>query len=200
MKKKIRILIGGVVIIGAVFLYAHIGKTHNIYNEDIDTSEYKATGMSVNQLLEQEFECQEDTLDGIKIKCKLSGNVEPVSIEFSLKNNENGKIIAQKKVKGTEFEESKFYSLIFNTVEKCRGNSFTLTIEETGGDIVNHVDFSYTDGKEKNTQLFLNGQEQDGTLVMRTVTNRFDLETFCVLLVFIIYIACFMRFLYRLFR
>ena len=40
MKKIIRIIIEGICIISLVFVYAHIAKTHNIYDSDIDPSQY----------------------------------------------------------------------------------------------------------------------------------------------------------------
>ena len=46
----------------------------------------------------------------------------------------------------------------------------------------------------------INNEAVVGTLVMKTVTNRFDIETFCVLLIFIVYIVVFLKFLYKLFK
>ena len=37
-------------------------------------------------------------------------------------------------------------------------------------------------------------------MILKAVTERFDLETFIVLLVFILYVAVFIKFLYRLFK
>ena len=64
----------------------------------------------------------------------------------------------------------------------------------------NSVNFCYTVKQEENTNMYLNGEEIEGTVVLRTVTNRFDMETFCMLLIFVLYTIMFMRFLYKLFK
>ena len=60
------------------------------------------------------------------------------------------------------------------------------------------VGFSYEPKTEKGTELLINGN--NGTLIAKTVTNRFDMETFCVVLLFVLYIVFFVKFLYRLFK
>ena len=62
------------------------------------------------------------------------------------------------------------------------------------------VGFSYEPKQEKDTALSINGKNTDGTLIAKTVTNRFDIETFCVLVLFILYIVGFFKFLYKLFK
>ena len=50
------------------------------------------------------------------------------------------------------------------------------------------------------TKMEIDANEQSGTLILKTVTDRFDIETFCVLLIFIIYIVFFLKFIYKLFK
>ena len=40
MKKKIQVIIAGIIIVAGSFLYAHIGKNNYIYDRAVDTSEY----------------------------------------------------------------------------------------------------------------------------------------------------------------
>ena len=54
-------------------------------------------------------------------------------------------------------------------------------------------------GIQPETKLLVNGAEQDGTLLMKTVTKRFDIETFGVFLILVLYVCFFFRFLKRLF-
>ena len=64
-----------------------------------------------------------------------------------------------------------------------------------------HVSEKFFERKtEQGTKFWINDEETDGTLIMKAVTNRFDAETFCVLLLFIIYVIAFMKFLYKLFK
>lgn len=62
------------------------------------------------------------------------------------------------------------------------------------------VGFFYQPVTEKNTELIISDNHTEGTLILKTITNRFDFETFAVLLIFVLYIVVFMKFLYRLFK
>ena len=200
MKKNTKYIIIGIIILFGVYLYAHIGKTHNIFDQDADSSQYKITALYTIDSVKQEFGCTEEYMDGIKVKCKLSGDTTSISVKMVLKEKKTGKVVAEKEISGGEFEESKFYFWGFDRINNCQDKHFVLCISEEGADTGNFVDFCYTNGAENGTKFYLDGQEVDGTLVMRTVTNRFDWETFCVLSIFIIYVWGFMRFLYHLFR
>ena len=54
--------------------------------------------------------------------------------------------------------------------------------------------------KETDTELKISEQIQEGTLILKTVTKRFDIETFVILLIFVLYIIVFLKFLYKLFK
>ena len=61
--------------------------------------------------------------------------------------------------------------------------------------------FAYEKAKEEDTALRVAGEEvEDGTLIMKTVTHRFDFETFFVFLAFSFYVIIFMGFLYKIFK
>ena len=47
--------------------------------------------------------------------------------------------------------------------------------------------------------LLLDNSNVDGTLVVRTLTHRFDIETFIVVIVIILYFVLFFKGLYKLF-
>ena len=72
MKKIMKWVIGIAVIIMFSFLYAHIAKTHILYDNRIDTSKYMGTGV-LSGKIEQKFVSEEDYLDGITIKCSIQG-------------------------------------------------------------------------------------------------------------------------------
>ena len=81
MKKIIRIIIEGICIISLVFVYAHIAKTHNIYDSDIDPSQYGSVVEKDAVWVEQYFTTQEDTLDGIRVKGVENGDISKVNID-----------------------------------------------------------------------------------------------------------------------
>ena len=53
MKQKFSRILVGMIVISAVFVYAHIAKTHDVYDRGIDTSAYKDTTIYLNEELSQ---------------------------------------------------------------------------------------------------------------------------------------------------
>ena len=101
-----------------------------------------------------------------------------------------------------DIKNSKFNVFKFDRISECKGKTYTLYVENPDGDVEKTlgVGFSYEPKTEKGTELLINGNNVDGTLIAKTVTNRFDMETFCVVLLFVLYIVFFVKFLYRLFK
>ena len=200
MKRKIQILVGGVGIILLAFAYAHISKTYCIYNTEADTSEYLSTAAVLNEEISQSFVSNEDSLDGVRVKIRLTGETSSVDTLYKLIDLDSNNVVAEGSVESKEFEDSKFYEFEFKTVESTMDKKYKFVILNQGESSGNSVDFCFETNTERDTNLTINNNEQEGTLILKTVTNRFDLETFCVLLIFIIYILLFLKFLYNLFK
>lgn len=200
MRQKFSRILIGIIVIFAAFVYAHIAKTQNIYDRRIDTSEYKDTSIYLNEELDQTFICQEDHLDGVRVKCRFIGEAKDVKIEYFLIESETGTQLIQGTVDGGQIKNGKFFQFPFDTIEDTQGKKYEFKIVEKGENAENSVNFCYTVKQEENTNMYLNGEEIEGTVVLRTVTNRFDMETFCMLLIFILYTIMFIRFLYKLFK
>ena len=98
MKKIMKWVIGIAVIIMFSFLYAHIAKTHILYDNRVDTSKYMGTGV-LSGKIEQKFVSEEDYLDGITIKCSIQGTPADSTVKISLKDDETGKIVAKSELK-----------------------------------------------------------------------------------------------------
>lgn len=201
MKKKIKIAIGCLVMIAVAFAYAHIAKTHNLYDQDVDTSAYFNTGIVTETGVTQQFVSQEKHLDGVKIKSTIFRTAENVTFHYTLKDVASGEIVAKGSRSGEKVKNSKFFELDFDRVENCKEKTYELVVYLEGATAEEGVGFSCEPKTEKDTKLTIDGMDiEEGTLVMKTVTDRFDLETFVVFLAFAIYVILFMRFLYRLFK
>lgn len=201
MKKIVKWIIGIMVILLFCYGYSHIAKTHMLYDDTVDTSKYVGTGV-LSGKIEQSFVSEEETLDGMAIKCSVQGTPADSTVKITLIDDATGKKVAHSKLKLKDIKNSKFNVFSFNTVTGCKGKEYTVVVENPDGDVENTlgVGFSYEAKQEKNTSLSINNKNIDGTLIAKTVTNRFDIETFCVLVLFILYIACFIKFLYKLFK
>ena len=201
MKKKLKTVIVILVIFILCFLYAHIAKTHIIYDKYVDNSEYVSTGI-IEDDIEQTFICQEDTLDGISAKCTVLGDVSDNYVKVTLIDCETDGVIGQSEMKGKDLTNSKFNVFEFDTISQCKGKTYKVVFETIGSSVSsgNGVAFSIQPGIEKNTSLSIDNKKTEGTLIVKTVTDRFDLETIIILLLFVGYIVIFMKVLYKLFK
>lgn len=200
MKSRMKKIIGLLIIVILAYFYAHIAKLNVIYDKHIDNKAYISTGVAQNEI-SQEFVCVEDTLDGITAKCSVPDNKDGASVSLTL-YDENGKKVAESELNTSEMKNSKFNKFSFDTVENCKGKTYRAVFKNVNADIEagKGVSFFYEGKIEKGSELNIDSKNIDGTMIMKTVTNRFDLETMLVLLVFVAYIVVFMKVLYKLFK
>ena len=198
--KKIKRVIGICLLLALAFVYAHIAKANMIYDKSIDNSEYLNTGV-VEGIIEQSFVCTEDSLDGISAKCQLNGDTTGVSVKMRLYDNGTKKQVAESEVDAEKIKNGKFNEFSFDTVENTNGRSYTVTFQNMNTDVESGcgVSFSFQNDTEDGTKLIINENETQGTLILKTITNRFDIETYVMLLIMIAYIAGFLVFLNKLF-
>ena len=67
--RKVKKLAAVIVLILLAFVYGHVHKTHAIYDRMIENDQYVMMDVSQDQI-SQEFVCEEETLDGIQVKCQ----------------------------------------------------------------------------------------------------------------------------------
>lgn len=199
--KRIKLVIGIILIVIIAFAYAHIGKLHPIYDKAVDNSEYIGTGVFDGKIQET-FICSENTLDGISAKLQLQGDAAGTIIRMTLIDVQTGQIAGEAELAAEDIKNSKFNKFSFETVENSKGKEYCAVFETVGSSVkqTKGIGLVYTPETQKNTQLQISNESVEGTLVIKTVTNRFDLETFCVFLLFVLYIVGFLKFLYRLFK
>ena len=93
----------------------------------------------------------------------------------------------------------KFFKIKFDRIDATKDKKYMLemSVQEcpTGS-----IRVFYTPGSNENATLIYASQTIEGVGVIRSLTHRFDLETFIVTLCFAAYIILFMRWLYKLFE
>lgn len=200
MKKNVKGIIGIAVIVLFAFAYAHIAKMNTVYDKNVDYSEYQSTGWGVERIVEQSFTSVEDTLDGIYLKCQTMGDVTDVEVHYMIKNVTDDKIAVEGVYPAAELESTKFNKITFDTISGCQGKEFLLTMWSENATDTNGVSYYFHSGTQNGTTLIINGEATEGTLIVKTITNRFDIETFCMCLILIAFIVVFLKFLYKLFK
>jgi len=185
MKKILKTGIVIILVVAFAFLYAyHIDKIVFLYDQNQDSIEFVQTGVLVDDEVSQTFVSTEDVLDGMSVRCFVVGDVSDVTIEYSLKDTTTREVLATGTSPAHGISNDRFHIFRFNQVSDTKGNQYTFTLRVTGSMEGNGVGF----------------QMANGILDARTVSRQFEPETFIIVLLFAIYIAVFMRLLYKLFK
>ena len=190
--KKIKKMAAVIILILIAFIYGHIHKTHAIYDRTVENDQYIMLDGSPSQIT-QEFICEEDSLDGIQVKCQNLQEDPEAEIRVYLQDCENGGIVAKSVKKAGEIKTGKFNEFSFDTVSRCRGKAYKVVFEK------DFLALYAEKTSEEGTNLKINSEESEGTLILKTVTYRFDIETFCVFMLLVSYICVFFQFLNWLF-
>lgn len=190
--KKIKKMAAVIILILIAFIHGHIHKTHAIYDRTVENDQYIMLDGSQSQIT-QEFICEEDSLDGIQVKCQNLQEDPEAEIRVYLQDCENGGIVAKSVKKAGEIKTGKFNEFSFDTVSRCRGKAYKVVFEK------DFLALYAEKTSEEGTNLKINSEESEGTLILKTVTYRFDIETFCVFMLLVSYICVFFQFLNWLF-
>ena len=199
MKKKLSMIVFVAVLIAFTCMYAIVDKNNAIYDRAVDTSQYVALGLEQGEMVSQSFVSTEDKLDGINIKMSVSGQANDKKISYVLKDD-TGKTVTLGDASLEKIKAGRFFSLKFDELTGCKGKRYTfeLTVEQCEKDT--QVIVYAVPGASKDSLLVVKGEKADGVMVLRTVTHRFDVETFIVTAWFILYVIFFIRWLSKVFK
>ena len=199
MKKKLGWIFFAVVLIAFTCVYAIVDKNNVVYDRAVDTSKYVALGLEQGETVSQSFTSKEDKLDGINIKMSVSGQANEKKIGYILKD-ENGKSVASGSTSLEKIKAGKFFTLKFDELTGCKGKEYTfeLTVEQCEKDA--QVIVYAVPGAVDDLPLEVKGEKAEGVMVLRTITHRFDIETFVVTAIFILYVIFFIKWLSKVFQ
>lgn len=181
MKEKKKIVAVILLLIFA-FAYAYVAKTTIIYDKSVDES----VALGVQERVEQNVVCQEKTWDGVDVKCQVIGEALDVEIKMTVVDTETGQVKAEVKKNVSELKNGKFNRFLFSKIKDCKGKTYKIVFENIRG----------RDAQEEGVGFLA---QADGTLIMKMITRKFDIETFVVLMMILAYIVIFFRVLDRLF-
>lgn len=194
----IKKVIIGVIVIALAYMYSHIDKNYYLYDRHTDS--YNGIGvLGEDEEIKQAFVSESQTIDGINIKITTVGDIEDVFLHYFLVDENTGDIVAGK-VAATELKNNKFNCLDIPKVENTEGKEYAVILTAENSDEENGVSFYSVPGTQEGQELHIDEEKQEGTLAMRVICHRFDVETFVVLLGIMLFIGVFMKTLYKSFR
>lgn len=189
--KKIKKMAAVIVLILLAFVYGHVHKTHAIYDRMIENDQYVM--MDVSQVRYRRNLSVRRRYWMESGECQNLQEDPETEIRIYLQDCENGETVAESVKKVGDIKTGKFNEFSFDTVTRCRGKAYKVVFEKDSIAL-------YTEKtSEEGTNLKINSEESEGTLILKTVTYRFDIETFCVFLLLVLYICVFFQFLNWLF-
>lgn len=199
MKTKIKWIITAIILIAITSIYSVVDKNQPVYDRNVDSSKFHALEMKKGDAVRQTFVCEEEHLNGMAAKITAEGDADNIIVEYTLKE-QSGNLAAGGEVSLAKLKNGKFFQFKFDQISECSGKKyvFELKVKESKSD--SKVVVYDSPGTQKGTELFVGRERVEGTMVLRTITHRFDIETFVVTLCFLIYVVLFMRWLSKLFK
>ncbi|WP_289301893.1 hypothetical protein [Sporofaciens musculi] len=199
MKKWLKYIIAGIIIVTVCFAYAHIDKANNIYDTKTDNSSYVSVNIFADSYISQTFQCSEDSMDGIAAKIFRNGTSEEGELIYSIQD-ESGQELTKGGFSINNIKSGKINLIKFSEpIEGSNNKFFTVYFRQKGLAENESLGIYYDPVGEKTGELKVNDEKIEGTMVFRTITHRFDMETFIVVLGFVVYFVLFFKILYRLF-
>ena len=201
MKKKLPVIIGLILTVLFSLWYGYRDVTHQTYDNNVNTAKYSDMGILPDgSVIEQSFKALENELDAVLVKTNTYGDHAEMTLTAELIDCETNETVAQAAVSGKDVKARQLQKFAFDPVEGCIGREYVLRLSETGSDDSNGISFYCQPSEDEETYFTVNGEERNGVLVMKTVTRRFDVESFIVMLISVWFIWGFLWFLSRLFK
>lgn len=199
MKKKVGWIIFALILVAFTGFYAVVDKNNGIYDREIDSSNYISVELKEGEKLSQSFVSKEDVLDGISVKMSVTGETEKKTVSYVLANS-NGDTVASGKESLENLNLGKYFVLRFDKIEGCKNQEFTLQYSVSECDENGSVIVYVVPGTQEGTELVVKEESMEGALALRTITHRFDLETFIVTAIFLVYVILFVKWLGKVFK
>ena len=201
MKKKLPLILGLILTVLFSLWYGYRDVTHQTYDNNVNTAQYSDIGMlPEGTVIEQSFIAEEDKLDGILVKTNTHGDHAKMVLNIELIDRETDETVAESSASGKDVKARQLQKFSFDPVTDCRGREYILRLTQTGSDASNGISFYSQPSDEGMSSFRVDGEETDGVLVMKTITRRFDTESFIVMLISVWFIWGFLWFLSRLFK
>ena len=201
MKKILPVVIGLIAIILFSVWYGFTDKTHKIYDNNVNTAKYNDLGvLTEGQALRQTFTCEENVLDAFSIKCNPSGDYGNAQLTLTVTDASTGEVLTTGTETGSNILPRKMHKFQVGRLTGVKDRELTLEMTETNSSAGNGINLYYQPNENSIGSLTLNDDVLPGVFVMKTITERFDTETFIIMLLSLLFIWAFLWFLYRLFK
>ena len=198
--KKLRLVIIVLILIAFNTCYSFVDKTEKIYNSDISSGSYtNVGGMTEDYSVTQEFYCSYDNLSELSLRFATFDRVNKGNIEFVIVEKSSDKEVANGSLDTSKIINNEFNSIRFNTIKDSKDKQYLLKLKAVGIEGDNVITVYSTLPSDKDNILTINDRKiSKSALVMKVNCEKIlDIETFIVLVCFELYVAFFLKLLYK---
>lgn len=206
--KKI-ILVILVILSAAAYSYGEWPRA--IYDTDVSSSVYENSGeLTEGMVFEQRFVCSDEGFCGLKVKLTKLDHSKIGEYSWQIQEAESG-AIAGSGVIDEGMTENKIFEnasalkrgnieLDIPIQKESRGREYLFTIEAEDVEKEETMAVYLTNKSDNDSFVKIGGENSEQVGVIKLRYHRFNVETFIVFLGIMIYLAVFIKFMYRLFR
>ena len=140
-------------------------------------------------------------MDGMAVKLTINSlsDSDTGRLVYSLRDAQGSEIVHDT-IDVSKFKNGKINKIKFDkSIDDCEEKSYTVTLGAEDIDENSNIGIYYDPFGKENGIAGPEGEMLDGTIIFRTITHRFDVETFIVTMCLITYLFVFFRVLYKMF-
>lgn len=206
---KATIIVMFAIVIAALYSYGNWPRA--IYDTSVGASKYENSGEIYGDMeLKQSFVCANNGFNGLSIKLSKLGHAIIGTYEWSVTEKKSGKVIGHGVISEHDTENSQFNSsnvqksglikLNFERQTNSKNTEYVFIFKAKNVSQEEDVALYITQRGNLDRGLSIENNIIDRTAVIKLEYKRFNRETFIVFLGIFVYLAFFIKFMYRLFN
>ena len=194
-KKAVLILI--LLLLGAV--YALQKWPVALYDTTVDTSR-TLPELSGEDEVTMDFYSRHRSLCGLRIRLALMGKETFGSYHYSLLDAESGKVVAEGDIDPDATNYKGDLKIRFSKVKDSKGKQYRFVLSADHVAPEKSLSLYLSEPLKDAGKVYLNGEEQEGALMLKCVEQYLDIETWLVAFGLLLYLLGFIWFMGKLFR
>lgn len=199
MKSSIRNILIIVAIVGISAVYANHSWPQAVYNVNYDATATVSL-LTDNDTASEEFTCPRNGLTGIHIRFAKMSRETIGSYSWRVEDVSTSTDIASGDVDTSKLAQNGNYVLTFDQQEGSKGHTYRFTVQANDVSEDQSISLYLSEAKANSGTVLCNGEVQQGSLMLKQMIRYFNVETFIVCTVLLLYLFVFMKYMNRLFR
>ncbi|MDD2980165.1 MAG: hypothetical protein PHN80_09360 [Hespellia sp.] len=202
MKKIVKTAVLIILIAAVAVLYSNSVWPYEIYDSSIDSSAYENTGeLLENSKIEQRFIGKHNGLESLELTVSNLNQECDAEYKWSLIEATSGNVVGEGVIDSEKVDNSKPYKLEFERIPTSKDVEYNLVIDTKQIKSEHGIVLMTTEkDSSQNGTLRIDQVDSSKNLVLVQEVKFFNIETFVVFVGLMIYLALFIKFLFKIFE